>query len=404
MGILQQTALEDAVTPIGTPQPSLTPERLDERIEQTEAVETAIVSGYLSLPDDERDDAAPIFGRAYVEASALVKRESRDKSVYGQNDLYSPETYRQIYERSKSVCYVSSGADRLGTCFMIGTNLILTCDHVLKRSDSPDDYHDIGALRVRFGSGASPDTEEAYSVRSVVFRGTESYVDGVPTHALDFVLLELGRGLATQMLPSQQGIEPLPIDPNSKHPAKTAVYVIGYPGSRGNKTVADNSRIFLGFNNTKEEHIKYSLEAQNEATALLAQAEEKHRKSDEGTRLSAVQIARKEGDQLLKSVETSFRRGRSDPPRWYLLSELMDVPAQPAFALDSDTSHGNSGSPVFSRKSSEVTGVLSRGMPDDKMGLPVGYLQHEEAIPIHVILQNWKEKHPADLAKYGISY
>jgi hypothetical protein len=288
---------------------------------------------------------------------------------------------------------------------MIGTNLVLTCNHTLEIPDTVNDYYDAGTLKVRFDRGSDPANEEAYPVTGVVFQGREGNIDGVTIeHHLDFALLELGPSEVDQLLPSDKGIKPLRIHNDPKPPRDTAVYVIGYPGKTAIKTVADNARIFLGFNSSYKTQLKYELEMYGERQRLVDKATEDNKDKDETTQLVAVQTATRQGEQLAEVFKKSFRPGVSNPPRWYLISGLVEYPPHPAFVLDSDTYHGNSGSPVFSRQSSEVTGMLFRGMDDKKIDLEVGYLQHEEAIPILVILKNWKENDPQQLTKYNVNF
>lgn len=400
---IQKQALEDSLTSRQQPAPSTAPERIDERLKSASERRTEIVAAYMKLPEAERDAAAAQYVKLYQDARKLHDLESRNKAVYGRGDQYAPETYRRIYERSASVCYLSDGVDRLGTCFMIGKDLVLTCNHTLKRGSGGTDYYDKSALKVRFDRGANAFEEEAFPVSDVVFKGTASQIDGVPMDALDFALLEVGPGEKNKLLPSQMNIQPLPIDKDGKKGRDAAVYVIGYPGT-GTKTVADNARVFLSFDNPENAQGEYELEARLEAQRLLDEANDRNKDADEDAKEVAVMLATQQGKQLVKSFRSSFRRGASVPLRWYLISGLVGFPPHPAFALDSDTFHGNSGSPVLSRSSSEVTGVLFRGMDDLKVGMVVSYLQHEEAIPIHVILQNWKDEKPEQLAKYGVVF
>ncbi len=398
----QRTSLEDTLTPLTQVAPSATLTELNKREAEALRVENDIVAAFARQSADEQARTVRAMGKAYVESLNEAKRSSRDKAVYGFDDQYAPETYRTIYERAQSVCFVSTNSKRLGTCFMIGKDLVLTCGHTLRESRYSDDFHDTAILRVGFGAMGVA-AEGTFQVNQLVFRGTASSVDGIKTEALDFALLELGHD-SSQQLPSDKGILPLPVDANRGYPKDTAVYVIGYPGATGVKTVADNSRIFLGFDSSHLERTEYILRAHGEAE-LLAGAANKKQYANPNQQLAAVTQAKVQGDQLVTSIESSLRRGgNQDRPRWYLISDLMAVPAHPAFALDSDTYHGNSGSPVLARGSSEVTGVLFRGADDRLVDLQVGYLKHEEAMPIHVLLENWRDQQPDKPALYGVSF
>ena len=60
---------------------------------------------------------------------------------------------------------------------------------------------------------------------------------------------------------------------------------------------------------------------------------------------------------------------------------------QPTIGANSDTYHGNSGSPVYSRRSHEVVGIFTEGEPDVAAPFQAGWRRHEAAIPVTVIVQ-----------------
>lgn len=287
---------------------------------------------------------------------------------------------------------------------MVGTDLVLTCDHCLLRPNTITEYFDAGTLNVRFGIGAQPETEEEYKIKEIVFQGKIGAIDGVTTASIDFALLSLKPGTTSGKLPSANEIKPLPINSDHRPTRDTAVYVIGYPG-HGNKTVADNSRIFAAFANSDDTKSALELEVLGEAGESISRSLVKgNPPQDTNDLLLQATIAKKEADIMIDKFKTSFKRGTGMPVTWYLISELVCTPAHPAFALDSDTFHGNSGSPVISRLSSEVVGVLFRGEDDRYVGPKASWMHHEEAIPIHVILQNWKDNAPDQPAKYNVSW
>lgn len=401
---IQNVALADSLTPTGMQAPSSSENHIEQLVIHAGNTQKEIIKIYSELPASKRETAAPQLGKLYVQARAAEDRASIQKSIYGQNDQYSPDTYRQIFERSQSVCYLNNLNKRVGTCFMIGTNLVLTCNHTLAIPHAEDDYYEPEDLRVSFGQGSDPESEEIYEVDEIVFQGIAGGVDGIKVDAMDFALLKVGQGKVSGKPPSENGVQPLKIHRDTRTPKNTAVYVIGYPGLTGQKTVADNARIFLGFNVTPNTRLGYELEVYEELERLREKAYEETKDKAEALQAVAREKAELEGRQLLDRFKLSFKSGESTPPRWYLISSLIGDPPHPAFALDSDTYHGNSGSPVFERVSSEVVGVLFRGSPDKASNFEVGYLRHEEAIPLYVLLDNWREHQPDALTKYGIEF
>jgi hypothetical protein len=60
---------------------------------------------------------------------------------------------------------------------------------------------------------------------------------------------------------------------------------------------------------------------------------------------------------------------------------------RPSFGIDTDTSGGDSGSPVFDRLSRCVIGVFSAGQRDTLVTPEASWREHEVAIPISEILK-----------------
>jgi V8-like Glu-specific endopeptidase len=399
----QDTALLDSVTPPELQAPSLSPKKLDERVTQSDQIQLQIIRNYVTAKAAGGLVDAAQFAKLYVEAREENKQARRDKAIYGLDNQYSPDTYKQIYDKAPSVGYLSNGLQRLGTCFMIGKDLVLTCYHCLKIKGTLSDTYAPVSLKVRFGKGDDPAHEETFGVEKIVYQGQSSPFGGIPLQRVDFALLELKRGIPSGKLPSEMGIGKLAINEDPRPQRDTPLYVIGYPGL-ANKTVADNAHIFAGFDTSDDEKTGFELEARNEAARMVLKANERNKDKNVNEQNLMAQLAERQGKEMMANFEASFKRGTGPDARWYMISQLIQTPAQPAFFLDSDTYHGNSGSPVFSRISSEVTGVLHRGMDDHFVGLQPGWLQHEEAMPIHVIMQNWKDNAPDQLARYEVTF
>jgi hypothetical protein len=63
---------------------------------------------------------------------------------------------------------------------------------------------------------------------------------------------------------------------------------------------------------------------------------------------------------------------------------------RPAFGIDTDTSTGDSGSPVFDRLTRCIVGIFSGGQRDTLSASEVSWREHEIAIPMSEILQRVK--------------
>ena len=201
----QDTALLDSVTPPELQAPSLSPEKLDERVTQSDQIQLQIIKNYVTAKAAGGPVDAAQFAKLYVEAREENKQARRDKAIYGLDNQYSPDTYKQIYDKAPSVGYLSNGLQRLGTCFMIGKDLVLTCYHCLKIKGTLNDTYAPVSLKVRFGKGDDPAHEETFGVEKIVYQGQSSTFGGIPLQRVDFALLELKRGIPSGEAPVRNG-------------------------------------------------------------------------------------------------------------------------------------------------------------------------------------------------------
>lgn len=385
--------LADTLTDPGTAAPSRSAPLLDSNVVGATMTLDGILKNYIDALTNGRETPESL-GKAFVKARDQLMEAQRDKSVYGGDDQYSPETYRQIFENAASVGALSTTDGRLGTCFMVGNNVVMTCKHCIEKKHSFNDEYRAEDLSVRFDDGR-PSAQEEYPVSKIVFKGGRSKFDGIEIPFLDFAILELSKG-SNGKLPTENGIRPLLLRKGSEPARYTPVYVIGFPGYQL-KTVADNATIYASFDNTFESKAALELELMGE----IALIKEEAMADDSPTREQKIQLAVMLGNNLSDTFKKSFNQGSSGN-RWYFVSHLQGSSPQPAFALDSDTFHGNSGSPVFVRKSGAVLGILNRGSPDQYRG-KVSWQNHEEAIPIRLIVDHWEQLMPGEPAKYGVS-
>ena len=80
----------------------------------------------------------------------------------------------------------------------------------------------------------------------------------------------------------------------------------------------------------------------------------------------------------------SYFKVADDPASWEQYSLKWN--GMPVVAADCDTSHGNSGSPVFDRKTNRLVGLLFAGQPDLHESFTPGWRRHEAIIPIEQIV------------------
>ena len=356
----------------------------------------AVVKVFMQLPQGQKDQQATAaeWGKVYLEARR--EERSKQKAFYGYDDQWSPKTYSTIFEWCNPIAQLSVKDQPVGTCFLVGKNLVLTCEHCVVDKKMMGDCK-LADLSVTFFKEGSPVETLKYPVVGIPERGyAEAYIPGPPdAQKLDFAFLELGQSSAKQT-PEQDGLKPVALEEDTMLPRDTAVYVVGYPLG-GGKMVADNAHIFVPYEVTNAAFHAYWLE-------LNGELEER---KDEVAKLKDGPYKRNEQlqyDLLAQELRDSFRKSFKPVPNSsdLLFDSAFMYPQTPAIAIDTDTFHGNSGSPVFLRKTSKVVALFLRGWGDEDRAKKATWKQHEEAVPISAILQHWRQTDRNGPAKYGI--
>ncbi len=325
-------------------------------------VQSNIVSDYLKLPENLRRQQSKELGTAYL-AAARSRKQSASKVSYGYDDQYTPETYPLIYERCQSVAAIRYSGTVIGTCFLIGKNLVLTCRHCLRDDNDQELLRE--DLDIVFDPKPAIGSRRTYNIIKVVYEGANQ--------SQDFTLLQVGLGENT---PEKDRIPILPLDTRNSAKLKRSVYVIGFPKGQG-MMVADASHVLVPHVLSEGEYAAIELSFNGE----LAEA-----RTQSGSLGDAFE------NDLIARFVNSFTKDTVGGQNVRLFhSAMLASPSIPAIAIDSNTFHGNSGSPVFERKTSTVVALFSRGWPDDPWPVKVGLQKHEEAIPIGVILRAWRD-------------
>jgi V8-like Glu-specific endopeptidase len=353
-----------------------------------------ILNAFMGLTDKQKDDRAVTMGAAYLAAH----REERkfEKAYYGYDDQWSPKTYSTIFEWCNPIGRISVKDQPIGTCFLIGTNLVLTCEHCVVNEKTMDDFK-LADLTVTFYKEGAASQTLTYPIASIVHRGGGASF-GAPkpgVEKLDFAFLEVGASAAGKK-PQQDGLQPVALEKEPELERDAAVYVVGYPGEHS-KMIADNAHLFVPYEITDPALNAYRLELNGELDELKSAAT-KLEDSDEKTN----QVF--QADTLAAQMRQQFKASFKPVPGtklWRFVSDFM-YPQHPAIAIDTDTFHGNSGSPVFLRKTSQVIGLFFRGLEDADRLKKVTWRQHEEAVPISAIFEHWTQEDPSGPARYGI--
>lgn len=286
--------------------------------------------------------------QALLETYRAVQRTG--KAIYGhrRDDRYPPQAYERIYANSKgSVAILESGRAVHCSGVLIGRDLVLTNHHCVEGLFPQD-------LDVRFDFEVNLLRDP---LPSRTFDVAEFPAFSLPRESLDFAVLRIA--------PDSDGRHPGDIYPaqcmtTARVQRDDPLYLIGHPlGTE--RTVHDNTFVYFPFRVKDLEFTELEMAVRAEFLGS----------SDEAERLEEFRASykRRENAGVVQYVNYSARWG-----------------GQPTIGVDSDTFHGNSGSPAFNRKTHLVVGILFDGEEDRDMEWDVGWRAHEAVLPISEII------------------
>jgi V8-like Glu-specific endopeptidase len=315
----------------------------------TDAAQQQVVAAYKTLPESDRSEQ-----RALVEQHAELRR--LEKSLYGRDDRYPPQTYERIYANSRGAFALRAKAEDKPRCsaVLIGEKLALTNNHCILE-EAPDEFEAVFDYEDDLAGNRMP--PKAFPVADI--RLTDEDARG----RLDFVLLELGAN-ADGALPGAA----YPVQCLSQAAVRRdePLYVVGYPLGEP-RTVHDNTFVYFPFRLSEDEYIELKLLVSAEFDSVEAE-----------------NLSYREGK--LKEFTDSYRlREDGDAPYYEYISVRFGE--QPTIGVDSDTYRGNSGSPVYHRRSHAVVGLLFDGQEDLSQPWAPGWRSHEAVLPIAEIVE-----------------
>jgi hypothetical protein len=323
----------------------------------TDTAQQQVVMAYKSVPEADRDEQ-----RALVEQHAELRR--LEKSLYGRDDRYPPQTYERIYANSRGAFALRAKNEDKPRCsaVLIGERLALTNNHCILE-EAPDEFEAVFDYEDDLAGNRMP--RKVFPIADI--RLTDEDARG----KLDFVLLELGAN-ADGALPGTaypvQCLAPAPVRRDEP------LYVVGFPLGEP-RTVHDNTFVYFPHRLSEDEYVELKLLV----SAEFASVEEEERSYREGK---------------LKEFSDSYRRNENGGNPFY---EYISVRfgEQPTIGVDSDTYRGNSGSPVYHRRSHAVVGLLFDGQEDLSQPWAPGWRSHEAVLPIAKVIERLDAAEPA---------
>jgi hypothetical protein len=333
-------------------------------------------------------ESDPAARRAAADAHNALARQMQLKAIYNVDTNFAPPSYRQIYNFSRRVIRIRASGQTICSGLALSQHWVATAGHCLAGRRSSD-------IQVVFEMD-----DAGTAVRTV------AVVDAWPSPApgannqdpIDYVFLRVAPNPdITNLFAS---LEPTAATADTPEGLcirsqalgfKEPVFAIGYPrGER--KSVHDYSYVWFPFRVTEAEFT--AMEAETFARAKLV-----------GDQVSEREYA----DRVVASLREAYKTA-ADQQRYYYGSETGTAP-RPSFGIDTDTFHGNSGSPVFDRRNRCLVGIFSGGARDQLRVPESSWKQHEFAIPITEVVTHLEKvpeqagvspdvkQHRADLVK-----
>ena len=343
-----------------------TPADLQQLKRSAEATEQQLVQAYKTLGAGQRSEQ-----RELVEQHAEVRRLS--KSLYGldHDDRYPPQAYQRIYANSRGAFALRARQEDKPRCsaVLIGERLALTNNHCILE-ETADEFEALFDYEEDLDGNQL--ARQAFPVTAIRLSDEDERGN------LDFVLLELGT--------NADGVPPgktYPVQCLSMTRVKRddPLYVIGYPLGEP-RTVHDNSFVYFPFRVTPDEYISMKLLVSAEFESIEAE-DQSYREGKLKEFVDSYQLREGAGDPYYEYISVRFDR-------------------QPTIGADSDTYRGNSGSPVYHRRSHAVIGLLFDGQEDLSEPWAAGWRAHEAVLPIVKVIEQLDIAAPAWRAAPGV--
>jgi V8-like Glu-specific endopeptidase len=280
--------------------------------------------------------------------------DSRDKALYGTDDRFRPQNFEQIWRTSKgsaAIFLATNTTKAIGSAFLIGRNLVLTCRHVTKRlgSEVPADK-----LRVSFDyeiemveEPQSGDLQPKFLARKTI-QVAGYLLHGEKSEHLDFSLLKL------EPLDDKEAGDLFPVLPlyTTDIDQWESLYVVGHPQGQP-RTVADNARVVFPHRISEETFQILKNRLHNQYAPTVAADDPRWEGQEERQ------------TRILADFEQSYHKAGPSGDR---INHGPGNTGRHSIGADCDTFAGNSGGPAILKSNHRVIDILFAGEPDEEAG------------------------------------
>lgn len=294
------------------------------------------------------------------------------KAQYGALTNFPPLSYEQVFYFSRHVVTLRDGSGNICSGIAVSRRWIASAGHCFTNRAWRD-------VRVQFdldGLG------KASRPLQIIDQWPEPAPGSKGTDLIDFTFVRVEEDAAvsaayddleTRIHAQPYSAEPLCLrsDPVTY---RQPVFAVGYPMGLI-KTVHDYAYVWFPFKINEELYNRMGAE-------IFAQA---YKIEKELGRTSYA-------DSVKKDFEAAYSKtaNEGDQVFRYYFDTASGSALRPSFGIDTDTSGGDSGSPVFDRSTRCVVGIFTGGQRDTLSASEVSWREHEIATPISEILKQVK--------------
>lgn len=337
--------------------------------DQAAATRKALIDNWMTLSKD------PAARRQAVQALSALELQPELKATYGVPTNFSPPSYRQVYLDSRRVVAVRAGGMNICSGMLLDDAWIMTAGHCFKGRDWADlrivlgkdgfAFAKLEAKIVDLWPSPPPGQQQTDHIDYAFARISDSDFRAV-IRGIDEQVAQVGGG-PPELGPLCIKSEPLSL--------REPVYVIAQ--RLDDKKVHDHAYV----------RFPYKLSEENLAMVIAENGIELTRIAE---RLSNDASLRKTfiegGEALLRDAYTKVTLADGRVHYEFRTTGSDFVQPRPFFGVDTDTFHGNSGGPVFSRNNTCIVGIFSGGAPDNFSDAAATSRQHEFVTPIAEVL------------------